>query len=70
MFHRNGDGTGNEITRGMWAQLLNTGGQLPASEKSRAEAGLPGGGGQLPAPEKSGTKAGLLASDIESNGNC
>lgn len=45
------------------------GGQLPASEKSRAEAGLPGGG-QLPAPGKSGTKAGLLASDIESNGNC
>lgn len=44
------------------------GGQLPASEKSRAEAGLPGG--QLPAPGKSGTKAGLLASDIESNGNC
>lgn len=46
------------------------GGQLPASEKSRAEAGLPGEGGQLPAPGKSGTKAGLLASDIESNGNC
>lgn len=45
------------------------GGQLPASEKSRAEAGLPGGR-QLPAPGKSGTKAGLLASDIESNGNC